>query len=256
MQGAFELCGICGNALRPGVRFCGRCGAEQGLAVPRDAGAGREVREPAVRTRLHVGDAGLMVALVAYFAMLLPGIVLLARDELPTLRDLLWAELAIGVVAVVGMAWMWRDTLPLLRAPRVTGRDAAIAVGGIGVALAVAWTVSAILPDLFVGDTWLFELEGAGLGYALVHAAVVPAIVEELAFRGVVLTALTAVFRPAIAVAVSAMLFAILHLSPMAFPHLLVLGALLGAARVRTGSVWPCVAIHLVYNTIVIAAQW
>ena len=45
---------------------------------------------------------------------------------------------------------------------------------------------------------------------------------------------------------VSAMLFAIIHLTPLSFLHLTGLGILLGAARLRTGSIWPCVLIHLV----------
>ncbi len=45
-----EVCGVCAAALRPGARFCGRCGAEQGLMVPRELGVG-EAREPTPRDR-------------------------------------------------------------------------------------------------------------------------------------------------------------------------------------------------------------
>jgi uncharacterized protein len=64
------------------------------------------------------------------------------------------------------------------------------------------------------------------------------------------------VFRDRTAVIVSAMLFAIIHLSPISFLHLTLLGVLLGAARLRTNSIWPCVLIHLVYNAIVVLVQW
>lgn len=255
MQGAHELCGICGNALRPGVRFCGRCGAEQGFAVARDAGAGRALRDPVVGPRLHVGDAGLTIALVAYFAMLAPAVILLVHGD-ADLDDLMWGQLAIGAVGVIGCLWMWRDALPLLRGPRITARDVALGAGGIVATLAVALGMSRLLPDFFVADTWLYQVEGKTLAYALLHAAVIPAVVEELAFRGVVLTGLRAVFKDRLAVAVSAMMFAILHLTPLSFPHLLLLGVLLGAARLRTGSVWPCVAIHGVYNALVLVLQW
>ena len=95
MNGAFELCGVCGHSLRVGARYCGRCGAEQGLVVPRDAGSGRELHEPRPVRRTHVGEAGLTIALVAYFAMLAPSIYLLARGG-GTLAEVLWAELVIA----------------------------------------------------------------------------------------------------------------------------------------------------------------
>jgi hypothetical protein len=132
MNGGFELCGVCGHALRLGVRFCGRCGAEQGLVVPRDAGAGRELREPSPRPRkLHVGDRGLAIALVAYFVMLLPSIYLLSQGG-GDLSDALAAELLIGAVGVAGMMAMWRDTLPLLGMPKVERQlDVVVAIGGV-----------------------------------------------------------------------------------------------------------------------------
>lgn len=253
--GAFELCGICGHALRVGVRFCSRCGAEQGLAVPRDAGAGREVHEPAPLRRLHVGQAGLLIALVVYFASFAPLLVLQLRSW-PTLSDAMWAELFIGAVGIAGMLAMRRDTLPLLRAPTVRLVDLGLAAGGILVTLGVVIVLEQLVPWAFIEDTLWYRVEGRSLGYAILHGAVLPGIAEELAFRGVVLTALCAVFRERTAVLVSAMLFAIIHVSPIGFIHLTLLGVLLGAARLRTGSLWPCIAIHIAYNALVLSLQW
>jgi len=253
MNGAFELCGVCGHALRVGARFCGRCGAEQGLLVPRDGGASRELHEPTPR---RAGDSrGLTIALVAYFVMLVPGLYVMSQDVV-TLSEMMWGELFIGAVGVVGMAAMWRDTLPLLRPPVLGWRDVLVGIGGIAAALGTVYILATALPAFFIDDTLVYRLEGQGLGYALFDAAVVPAIAEELAFRGVVLTALCGVFRERTAVVVSAMLFAILHLSPISFVHLTLLGVVLGAARLRTRSLWPCIAIHLVYNALVVLFQW
>ena len=252
MTGA-ELCGVCGVGLRAGARFCARCGAEQGVMVPRDAGAGREVIAPTPRPPLD--PRGLTIALVAYFAMLTPMIVLVAGGG-ATLDDILWGELAIGAVAVAGAAAMPRKVLPLLGAPRLRAIDLAIGAGGVVVVFSTATLIAAILPSYFVDDTLVYQLEGKSLGYALVHGAVVPAVVEELAVRAVILTALLGVFRERTAVLVSAMMFAALHVTPLAFPHLVLLGVLTGAALLRTRSVWPCVAIHLAYNAMVLLLGW
>jgi membrane protease YdiL (CAAX protease family) len=256
MNGAFELCGVCGQHLRVGVRFCSRCGVEQGLVVPRDAGAGRELHEPAPVRRLHVGDRGLTIALVAYFVMLMPSIYLLSKGG-ADLTDVLWAEALIAAVGVAGMMSMWRDTLPLLGMPRIERPfDVVIGVAGVAAVLLTVYLIATLLPQFFLSDTFDYKLEGKTLSYTIFHAAVVPAFAEELAFRGVVLTALCGVFRDRTAVIVSAMLFAIIHLSPISFLHLTLLGVLLGATRLRTRSIWPCVLIHLVYNAIVVLVQW
>ena len=51
-------------------------------------------------------------------------------------------------------------------------------------------------------------------------------------------------------------MFAILHVSLVSVLHLALLGAILGAVRIRSGSLWPCVALHALYNAAVVLAAW
>jgi membrane protease YdiL (CAAX protease family) len=83
--------------------------------------------------------------------------------------------------------------------------------------------------------------------------ALLPAVCEELAFRGFILSGLTRRFRPWAAVLLSAFLFALYQMNVFQFvPHFL-FGAALGLLVLRTGSVLPAMLFHLVYNTLVIA---
>src|SRR5581483_3136347 len=101
------------------------------------------------------------------------------------------------------------------------------------------------------GSVW----QGARVAalYMLVFA-VLPAVCEELAFRGFILTGLRRRFRPETAVVISSFLFAVSHLNVFQLVPTFVLGLLLGVLALRAGSVWPGMAYHLVHNGLLIGA--
>lgn len=76
-------------------------------------------------------------------------------------------------------------------------------------------------------------------------------LVEELVFRGAVLRALLRWKRnPWIGIAISAVLFAIIHMNPAQMPHAFLIGLLLGWMYYRTDSIVPGVVYHWVNNTV------
>ena len=54
----------------------------------------------------------------------------------------------------------------------------------------------------------------------------------------------------AVAIAISALLFALAHGNPAQMPHAFLIGLLLGWIFYRTGSILPCVALHWTNNTV------
>lgn len=93
-------------------------------------------------------------------------------------------------------------------------------------------------------------LENAGYSFTAVilMICVQPAIIEEVAFRGIIFKALNKTLKPAETILISAFLFAMLHLSFISLPHLMVLGIFYGYLRYKTGSIWPPVAAHFLHN--------
>ncbi len=79
------------------------------------------------------------------------------------------------------------------------------------------------------------------------HAAV-PAVLEEILFRGVLMRALM-IFRGLLAILISSLAFALMHVSLYAFPMVFMCGFILGAAYLSTGSVFAAIIIHLSCNT-------
>jgi sodium transport system permease protein len=88
---------------------------------------------------------------------------------------------------------------------------------------------------------------------ALLLLVFLPAICKELAFRGLILSGLRSRFRPWTAVFLSAFLAAAFQMNVFQFlPHF-VFGVVLGVVVVRTGSVLPAMAFHLVYKAATLA---
>jgi sodium transport system permease protein len=90
-----------------------------------------------------------------------------------------------------------------------------------------------------------------GRGLYLVVFLVLPALCEELAFRGFILSGLRRRFRPWTAVLLSSFLFALYQMNVFQFlPHFLV-GVVLALLVTRTGSVWSAMVFHLIWEVLV-----
>ena len=76
---------------------------------------------------------------------------------------------------------------------------------------------------------------------------------EELVFRGVLYTWLRR-WGVVVALLVSALIFGLSHGINVVFPATVVLGLLLAFAYERSGSIWPGVVGHILYNLIVFSA--
>lgn len=88
------------------------------------------------------------------------------------------------------------------------------------------------------------------LGLLVVVVAVVPAICEELAFRGFILSGLRHLGHRWRAIILTSIFFGVTH--PIFQQSLVacIVGVLLGFIAVQTGSILPCIAFHMVHNTL------
>ena len=144
------------------------------------------------------------------------------------------------------------DTLQLRR-PSARGWLATVllAAGGWSVG-AVVWEQLLRFPGARAYSDWLGELLGKqgrlGLGTALVLVALLPAVAEEVTFRGVVLAGLRRSGSRWIAVVGSALVFGLFHINPYHVVAAFVVGLLLGWVALESGSILPGILIHLVNN--------
>ncbi len=116
--------------------------------------------------------------------------------------------------------------------------------------------------DMEAQQGWLVEevlrMESPGeFALAFLVAAIVPAIGEELLFRGVLQPRLSDLSRnPHLAVWVTAVLFSAIHMQFAGFLPRMFLGALLGYLLVWTRSLWVPIFAHFLFNGIQIVAVY
>ncbi len=92
-------------------------------------------------------------------------------------------------------------------------------------------------------------------GWVIVSAVALAAwtpVAEEVFFRGFILRGLANRWGFAPAIVVSAAVFSALHLSPALLLPVFVTGLLLGFLYRRTGSLWPCIAVHAAQNLVAV----
>jgi len=136
------------------------------------------------------------------------------------------------------------------RLPARPAADLALAVGLAVSVWGVAWAYNHWLAGVFgpqiLSLNPILDQMPAGLKLACL-VILVPAC-EEILFRGAIHGRLRAGWDSWTAIAAGAAMFALIHLSPLGFPWLLVLGAALGFARERSGSLLPGFVIHAAVN--------
>ncbi len=165
----------------------------------------------------------------------------------------------LGMLAMVLLAarWSpepWRDRLGLIPS---SGR----ALGWLHLAMAAAFTLSTALMSaiglsLFLGDPAASPIstaisDGSWIAVTLtaVLLSLLPAIVEEVVFRGYIQRRLLARWSPSVAIGVSTLLFAIIHADSL--QHVLAvvpLGIVTGLLAHRTGSIKAGMLVHAIHN--------
>lgn len=141
-----------------------------------------------------------------------------------------------------------------LRLPPWRGWLAAILLGGSSWALAhqfVALQARVAPPSDALREAFRImeaQLVAAPLWQVLLLLAVVPAVAEELFFRGFLLSGLSQGLRKWPAILFSALIFGIFHFIMDRVPVTALLGVALGYLCWQTRSIWPAMLFHLMHN--------
>lgn len=176
------------------------------------------------------------------------------------LQQLVSMALPLAVAAF----WQRVDLLRTLRLQLPRGRGW-LAVVGAAVLGAGLFLLNALVIRSLIGDSTseaaqqlaarlTMLLETTPWWLVVLVLAIVPAVCEELVFRGWMLSSLAG-SRPsrgrlAVAVVVQAALFAAVHLLPERLPTTFAMGLVLGGIALWTGSLLPGIVCHVVHNAV------
>ena len=134
----------------------------------------------------------------------------------------------------------------------------------MGVAAVLGCTLHPLTLELLARLEWFFPELPSAMGeklqalmhtsqpgwYLLMAMAVAPALCEELAFRGFILSGLQRSGRVWISIALSSLAFGFMHMIPQQVFNATLLGIVLGMLAVRSGSLLPCIVFHFCYNAL------
>ena len=142
----------------------------------------------------------------------------------------------------------WAVVSPAYMRTRQWGVFAWCAVAALGT-LIPSVALQELLPEMpdLSGDTFKLIMDNR---YGYFVLCLLAPFAEELVIRGAVLRSLLgSMGNHWAAIAVSAVIFAVVHANPAQMPHALLIGLLLGWMYYRTGSILPGIALHWVNNT-------
>lgn len=100
---------------------------------------------------------------------------------------------------------------------------------------------------------WLTQIfQNGNLGFWIVLMAMTPAVCEELAVRGFVLSGLRHMGYKWRAIVLSALFFGLIHGILQQSINAFFVGIVLGYLAVQSGSIWPCMVFHFTNNSLML----
>jgi len=247
-----QYCPICRRKLRPEARFCISCG--RAIDISTDAPAPHELKQSGSSFKSHwkeIKQIGCLFGLLLSSSFVLG---MIGRFVSPPWPQTI-ASGADALIVFVFAGFRYREILPLLDWPKLSMRSVLELV-----ALALAFIIllnlyftlikSAGVPIVHIAST--YSNAGWHVGIMLILVSVMPAIIEELAFRGVIQSTFEHIFDKRDALLIQAALFSVLHLSPIVFPSHFLMGLCFGYMRLRTKCLYPSMALHATWNALVL----
>lgn len=101
----------------------------------------------------------------------------------------------------------------------------------------------------------IFDTSPLGILTAIAVFIFIAPVVEEILFRGFIFQTLLNKFRPWIASAISAGIFALIHFEFQSIGIILFLALVLNWIFMRSKSLWPCIGFHILNNAIVFLVE-
>lgn len=239
-------CTECRAKLRADARFCARCGARTSIDHA-ESEAPVEPHAPSIEYWQQLNVVawlyGLLLMTSLFFGF--------AYHVEPTGDFLTWESVVFGIVILAFAASYRSEIVPLLRLSTFNldaCKKLAIATAVQFVLLGTVFYLLEKTGIPFERITDEMQRHDYALWQLLVLYSLVPAVVEEIAFRGIIFDRLKRVLGEKEGWLVTAALFSVLHLAPVIFPTHFAMGLIFGWLRMRTGSLIPGMILHAAWN--------
>lgn len=227
-----------------------------------------------------VGVIMLIMKLVALFISILIGTISFVVTDADTFKNLINDDLVftsiINIIInsfVIFLPFLFfaiytskgNDYSSFFTKPKTTNKDTAKYTFFALFLSYVAGFVNLIVSKLFqllIGKEPYSPELGTSYGNAafaiiveIVCTCILTALIEEFAFRGVLLTYLRK-FGDVPAIVISSLVFAVLHGNFVQIPYVFVFSMGLAFVTIKTNSIYPAILVHFINNSIVTLYSW
>lgn len=229
-------CVKCGVLILPQTKFCNSCGYAQVDKINESANKWRLLQQSAIFYGIYI-----IVCSLGNFV-----------DSFKTFGWSLVIEVIIAGTAVIFFAYNWAQTKLVLRWPnfsiqKLSAYCGLAMLGSFLVHYAVGW----LNVTIFSKEEHFYYFFAGSYGamfWIIFFTAVLPALFEELGFRGYLLQVLLKVADKEQAIYISAFLFAIIHLSFVSLFWLIPFALFIGRMRIRENTIWYGIFFHFCFN--------
>ncbi|MGN6352986.1 MAG: lysostaphin resistance A-like protein [Parafilimonas sp.] len=234
-------CKACNSSVKSHHRFCYNCGAYLGADnTPVTIFNNRDLRSAFIFFIVYLFVC-LLVQFTSWFNIY---------------TRLFWVEIFLAGFTLFHVYKNYDAIKPLLR---FNNFNIVRLAGCISFAAAASFVVNIIVTKMnysfFRTDITYYHLYSAYSMPALImiySIALNPAIIEELAFRGVLYNYLSTFLNERLVIIVTGFAFGMMHLSFISLFWLVPFGILTGVMRRRFGTLWYGVVFHFVFNLIAV----
>ncbi|WP_207491895.1 CPBP family intramembrane glutamic endopeptidase [Aridibaculum aurantiacum] len=232
-----HTCEECQHSVQDGDHYCYNCGAH--------------LNEQVVTVNIF-NNFSLRQVFLFYFIYLFICLLVKHTRWFDSYDRLFWIEIAL---AAVTLHFAWRNRKSLFPILRFNNFKWQVFLGVIIFAAAASCIVNVTMRQVnvsfFGADVNYFnayKLYFFPVATMIYSIAVIPAIFEEVAFRGIMYNYCENFLDERLVVAVTAFLFAIMHLSLLSLVWLVPFGFFIGHLRRRYNTLWYGIFFHFAFN--------
>ena len=160
--------------------------------------------------------------------------------------------------------FLYKKRRPVFSAQLFSRPDPVVCIICVVAGIASLYLLSPIV-NIVEWSLSLIPLNAGGIGFeinsiwrllfSIFFLALLPAVCEELLFRGAIFNCMRTHSR-SFAIVMSSLCFAIFHMSGYQFVYPILFGLLLGLIMDKWGNIWYCILTHFINNAIVLVSNF
>ena len=232
-------CDECEVAVQPDHRYCHNCGAY--------------LSAEAVSINIF-NNIDLRNVFIFYFIYLFICLLVKYTPSFNSYDELFWVEIVLAAVTLVFTVINWKGIKPLLKFNNFKWRIlAGVIVISAAASLSVSFAVQELNINFFHNEInyyAAYKLYSFPTLVMIYSIALMPAVFEELAFRGIMYNYCYNFLDERLAVVVTAFLFGVMHLSLISLVWLIPFGFFIGNLRRKYHTLWYGILFHFTFNMV------